>query len=185
VNPIFAAALAVQEFCRRQEWRFCFIGALAVQRWGEPRLTQDVDLTILTGFGQEEHWVQPLMERFKPRRADGREFALRTRVVLLRADNGVPLDVSLGAMPFEERLVGRATLHRFDAEVELLTCSAEDLVVLKAFANRDKDWLDVEGILLRQSGRLDVALVRSELNPLVELKEEPEIAKRLEKLLES
>jgi hypothetical protein len=60
VNPIFAAALEVQAFCRAQGWQFCFIGAIAVQRWGEPRLTQDVDLTILTGFGGEA-----LLGRFK------------------------------------------------------------------------------------------------------------------------
>ena len=46
MNPIFAAALEVQDFCRSRGFRFCFIGGLALQRWGEPRLTQDVDLTI-------------------------------------------------------------------------------------------------------------------------------------------
>lgn len=47
MNPIFAAALEVQAFCRERGWRFCFIGGLTVQRWGEPRLTQDVDMTLL------------------------------------------------------------------------------------------------------------------------------------------
>ena len=60
MNPIFAAALEIQEFCRARLWRFCFIG-VAVQRWGEPRLTQDVDLTLLTGFGTEEAFVSALL----------------------------------------------------------------------------------------------------------------------------
>lgn len=183
MNPILLAALEVQEFCRQRGWRFCFIGAVAVQRWGEPRLTQDVDLTILTDFGEEERWILPLLERFTPRRSDARDFAVQNRVVLLRADNGVPLDVSLGAMPFEERVVARATRFAFASDAELLTCSAEDLVVLKAFANREKDWLDVEGVILRQGGSLNTVLVWRELEPLVELKEEPEIADRLRKLL--
>ena len=51
---VLAAASDVQRFCPRQTWRFCFIGGVAVQRWVEPRLTQDVDLTVLTGFGNEE-----------------------------------------------------------------------------------------------------------------------------------
>ena len=67
MNPIFAAALELQAFCREQGWRFCFIGALAVQRWGEPRLTNDVDLTLLTGFGGEERYVDALLERFAAR----------------------------------------------------------------------------------------------------------------------
>lgn len=46
---ILAAAGELQRFCERQGWRFCLIGGVAVQRWGEPRFTQDVDLTLLTG----------------------------------------------------------------------------------------------------------------------------------------
>jgi len=45
-----------------------FIGALAVIRWGEPRLTQDVDLTILTGFGGEARYIDALLQRFTGRR---------------------------------------------------------------------------------------------------------------------
>ena len=47
MNPIFAAALEMQEFCAARRFEFCFIGGVAVQRWGEPRLTVDVDLTLL------------------------------------------------------------------------------------------------------------------------------------------
>lgn len=145
MNPIFAAALEIQEVCRRRSWRFCFIGALAVQRWGEPRLTQDADLTLITGFGGEEPFVDGLLAAFKARRPDARAFALRYRVLLLEGSNGVPLDVSLGAMPFEERAVERGSAFAIGEGKSLQTCSAEDLIVLKAFAGRDKDWLDIEG----------------------------------------
>jgi hypothetical protein len=94
VNPIFAAALEIQSFCRSEDWRFCIIGAVAVQRWGEPRLTRDVDLTVLSGFGSEERWIERLLEKFRPRTPDALDFAVRTRVVLLNASNEVPLDVS-------------------------------------------------------------------------------------------
>ena len=184
MNPILGAALEIQEFCESQGWRFCIIGAVAVQRWGEPRLTRDVDLTVLSGFGAEEQFIEALVTQFERRRSDAHEFALRTRVLLLEASNGVPLDVSLGALPLEERIIDRATSHRFAPEVELLTCSAEDLVLLKSFANRTKDWLDVEGIIARQVKRLDVGLIWRELEPLIELKEEPEIRTQLKKILE-
>jgi hypothetical protein len=35
--------------------------------------------------------------------------------------------------------------------VPLHTCSAEDLIVLRAFADRSKDWVDIEGVIIRQS----------------------------------
>ncbi len=183
MNPIFVAALELQESCRHRGWRFCFIGAVAVQRWGEPRLTEDADLTLLTGFGGEAPFVDALLGAFRGRRPDAREFALRYRVLLLEARNGVPLDVSLGAMPFEERAVARATPWAVGQEQALVTCSAEDLVVLKAFAGRDKDWLDIDGIALRRGGELDEGLIWRELEPLLELKGTPEVGVRLRETL--
>ncbi len=100
MNPIFAAALEIQDFCRERRWRFGFVGGVAVQRWGEPRLTQDVDLTLVTGFGKEEGFVAVLLDRFRARRADARDFALRHRVLLLESKAGTPIDIALGAMPF-------------------------------------------------------------------------------------
>jgi hypothetical protein len=38
----------------------------------------------------------------------------------------------------------------------------------------------VEGIIIRQAGRLDWPYIRAQLAPLVELKEAPEILRRLE-----
>jgi len=184
VNPIFAAALEAQEFCTARGFRFCFIGGVAVQRWGEPRLTVDVDLTLLTGFGAEASFVDALLTRFRARRADTRDFALRYRVVLLESSGGIPLDVSLGAMPFEERAVARASGFEVQPGVLLTTCSAEDLIVHKAFADRAQDWLDIEGIALRQAGRLlDEATIFSELRPLLELKGTPEIEARVREAL--
>lgn len=184
MNPLFAAALEVQELCRLENWKFCFIGALAVQRWGEPRLTQDVDLTLLTGFGNEESFVDALLHTFQARRPDARDFALRHRVLLLKNATGVPIDVALGAMPFEERAVARASDFPVGGGAALLTCGAEDLIVFKAFAGRDKDWLDIEGVAKRQAGRLDVPLIWSELHPLLELKEDPETEERLRRMLD-
>lgn len=183
MNPIFAAAQEIQEFCRARKWRFCIIGGLAVQRWGEPRFTRDVDLTLLTGFGNEPAFVDELLLGFRPRLADARDFALRNRVVLLESAVGVPIDLALGAMPFEEAAVLRATPYPVAPGVELSTCSAEDLVVFKAFAGRPRDWLDIEGIVTRRGAGLDAKLVWRELLPLLELKEDDEAEPRLRRLL--
>jgi hypothetical protein len=183
LNPIFAAALEVQDLCRGRTWPFCFIGGLAVQRWGEPRLTQDVDLTIVTGFGHEEEFVDALLGLLASRRPDARDFALRNRVLLVKSSGGIPIDIALGALPFEERVVERASSWRVSADVDLQTCGAEDLIVLKAFASRERDWADIEGVVLRQAGRLDEALVWQELLPLLELKGEGAAEGRLKALL--
>lgn len=183
MNAIFRAAREIEEFCRARAWGFCIIGGLAVQRWGEPRLTRDVDVTLLTGFGNEPAFVDELLSGFKARIPDARDFALANRVLLLTSSGGVPIDIALGAMPFEEAAVRRATPYRVAPDVELTTCRAEDLVVLKAFAGRDRDWADVEGIVTRQGPRLDDGLVWRELLPLLELKEDRDAEPRLRRLL--
>ena len=114
MNAVIRAAADLQGLCEAQQWRYYFIGGVAVQRWGEPRETVD-------------------------------------------------------ATPFV-----------FPPDVALRTCSAEDLIVLKAFPSRPKDWVDVDGILIRQAGRLDWNYVRRQLTPLAELKEAPEILTTLD-----
>ena len=55
-------------------------------------------------------------------------------------------------------------------------------MVHKVVANREKDWLDIEGVLARQWGRLDLAQFRLEVQPLLELREDPDIIVRFNRL---
>lgn len=59
--------------------------------------------------------------------------------------------------PFDEAIVERASWFEFEPGCSLLTCSAEDLVVLKLFAFRPQALLDVETVVLRQRHTLDWA----------------------------
>ena len=182
MNPIFAAAFEVECAVNAAGFRFCFIGGVAVQRWGQPRMTADVDLTVVTGFGGEERYVDSLLGSFRGRIGDAREFALQHRTLLLAASNGVHVDVALGAMPFEERTVDRASPFAISDRESITTCSAEDLVVHKAFAGRDKDWGDIRGIVVRQA-RLDHDVIWNELLPLLELRDDAGTEPRLRALL--
>jgi hypothetical protein len=182
VLEVYRAAADLQRRFETRGWHFCLIGGLALQRWGEPRETIDVDVTLLTGFGDEDAFVREILGWYEPRVQDARDFALKYRVLLVEAPSGVGIDIALGGMPFEEAAVGRATPYEFAAGISLRTASAEDLIVMKAFAARPKDWIDVEGIFIRQGERLDWNLIVSELGPLVELKGEPEILERLAQL---
>ena len=147
-------------------------------------MTVDADATVLTGWEKDEELVDALLASFASRQADGRDFALRHRIPLLRASSGTHLDVALGALPFEQRSAGRASSWRLSDERELVTCGAEDLVVHKAFAAHDRDWVDIDGVLLRQGATLNVPLIWEALRPLVALKEEPAILERLEAMMQ-
>jgi hypothetical protein len=78
-------------------------------------------------------------------------------------------------------VVDRSSVFVFPLDEPLRTYSAEDLLVLKAFAAREKDWVDVEGVIIHQAGGIDWPYVHAQLRPLVELKQEPEILDELER----
>ncbi len=172
-----------QTFCRQNHWRFCFIGGLAVQHWGEPRLTRDIDLTLLTGFGREQEFVATILKSYQPRRNDAQQFALTHRVLLAQSEAGIGLDISLGALPFEEEMIDRALDIEFVPGIELRICAPEDLIVMKSFAGRPLDWQDAASVIIRQgSDSLDWNYIETNLRPLAELKDAPEIMDELRRL---
>jgi hypothetical protein len=115
---------------------------------------------------------------------DAEPFALARRVLLIRASHKVGLDVAPGGLPFEESVVQRLSRFVYPPHIPLRTCSAEDLVVMKSFAGPGQDWVNVERILVRQAEKLDWGCLQSQLRPLAELKGEPEILSRLDRLCE-
>ena len=183
VEELLLAAAKLQVSFLQHGWRFCFIGGVAVQRWGNPRFTRDIDLTLLTGFGDEKKFVDMLLNDLSPRRPDAGNFALRHRVLLAKTSEGVDVDIAFGALPFEERSIARASAWEVREGLTLTTCSAEDLVVHKAFAGRGRDWDDLESVLIRQHARLNMKQIHSELKPLLALKGDAEALDKLERSL--
>ena len=182
MNPLLEAAQEVCEFLSEQAWEYCLIGGLAVQKWGEPRTTLDADITLFTGMGREEEFVDPTLGHFSGRLPNAREFALANRVLLVRAANGTDIDIVLGALPFEAEMIRRAKPVEFAPGVELVCCSPEDSFIMKAFAGRPRDWLDAESIASRQSN-LDNKYILEQLEPLCALKDAPELYEKAKRIL--
>ena len=180
MNDVIQAAAEVQNICESQGWQFCFIGGVAVQRWGEPRQTVNVDLTLFAGFGREQLFSDTLLRHLESRISNASEFAQQERVLMQRSSKGVGLNVALAAHPYEELVTLRSSYFDYPPGIALRTCSAEDLIVLKAFAGRGQDWVDVERIIVRQTGKLDWHHIREQLRPLTELKDAPELIDQLE-----
>jgi len=88
----------------------------------------------------------------------------------------------MGGLPFEESMIERSSLFEFETGSALRTCSAEDLVVLKLFAFRPRDLSDAETVVSRQRRLLDWQYIETNLRPLAEIKDQPEIMATLRKL---
>lgn len=173
---LLKTAERIQVFLNQTGLKFCFIGGLAVVRWGPLRFTNDVDLTLYTGFVNDELIINKVLSRYQSRIDNPMEFALTKRILLLNdSENNITIDLSLGGMPFEERMISRSSLFEFQKELFIRTCSAEDLIVMKVFAGRERDWGDVRGILDRNQNKLNFEIIISELKELVEIIPEKEI----------
>src|SRR5258708_19925792 len=95
---LITEASRFQSFCQHLGWKFCFIGGLPVQHWGEPRLTRDVDVTILTGFGAEQDFVSAILKSYQPRRPDAEPFPLPHRGLLVQTTSAFALHIQIPAL---------------------------------------------------------------------------------------
>lgn len=82
MQDLIKGAREVQDALETTGLPFCFIGGLAVLHWGEPRLTRDLDLTVLAGWGQEEKVVDTILAVLQPRMEEARAFGCRTKFFL-------------------------------------------------------------------------------------------------------
>lgn len=182
-SVLIEAATEVLSCLEGASHRGCLVGALAVHRWGEPRATRDVDLSVFASYGSEGPVLDLLLSRFEPRRADARAFALANRVLLIRAHAGPDIDVALAAFPFELEALERSSPWEAIPGVRVQTCSAEHLIVYKLIAARAHDLVDVESVVRRQHGKLDVELIRRWGREFIELKEDPDLLRPFETVL--
>ena len=162
------AAAEIQDFLSQQGWKFCFVGDVAFLRWGEPPPTREIDISVCTGIGHEDQFLSRVLTKYRARIAEDHDLARRNRVLRLQTNDGVPFDVSLAGLPVEDRIIERASPHRFPRSIDLLTCSAEDLIVLLAFSDRPQDRIDASRVVMRHQSDLDWDLIERELKPLVE-----------------
>ncbi|MBX3423869.1 MAG: nucleotidyl transferase AbiEii/AbiGii toxin family protein [Pirellulaceae bacterium] len=183
LSHLYAAAVRLQRRYQSEGTQFCFIGGLALQKWGEPRYTRDVDLMVFSGFGGERAIIERELRALEPRIDDAVEFAMLNRVLLVQDKSQCPIDISLAAMPYESDVIARSQLQSLNLEFEPLgLCSATDLIILKAFAGRPQDWQDIRGTVVRSQHLIDWKLIDKELSVLLELKEEPESLDKLYQL---
>jgi hypothetical protein len=83
------------------------------------------------------------------------------------------VDVSLGCLPFEDEAVQRTVITRV-AGVDVPLPTPEDLIIMKAVAHRERDLLDIEGLLATHP-QIDVRRVRRWVKKFASALESPEI----------
>jgi hypothetical protein len=153
----------------RLDLRHAFGGALANNYWGIVRATQDVDCLVLIPAPAWQQLADELAANELVLRDDaGREQSITVAQMRTQADqrklielwkHGLRAEIFLPVLPLQDEILRRAVPMPF-LKRSIPVTTAEDLVLLKMAFHRDKDLIDVRGILWVQRGQLDIAYMR-------------------------
>lgn len=180
----FVAALqALASWLEAEQVPYATIGGVAVSLLAQPRATQDIDIVI---WLDQEKWDSFLRTGqgygFEPRISDALDFAVKSRVLLLRHQkSGISIDLSCGALPFEQEMIERATALNI-GPLSLRVPMPEDLIITKAIAQRPKDIADIES-LLNVHQNLNITYIRRWVHEFATALEMPELSESLERLI--
>ncbi len=133
-----------------------FVGGLALNAWGVPRATFDIDLCIVLGAGEQGRLLQALRdlgwsvdEAFQRGWRD--EMAGLPIIHAHYPTEGalVRVDLMVADTPFLRSVIERRTSVDL-GPAAVPVCSAADLVLFKVLVDREKDRMDVRNVLTVQ-----------------------------------
>lgn len=169
---------ALKAFCsllKTSKTKGIVIGGVAASLLGQPRMTADIDATVLLEDKEVEVFLrQAAAHGLMSRLSNPIEFFRRSAMLLLKhVETGIPVDVAQGRLPFEREAAKRASFHKVGG-VAVPLPTPEDLVVMKAVAHRPQDIEDIRGIVSVHP-KLDVRYIQKQVQEFAKVMEMPEI----------
>ncbi|MFZ2360782.1 MAG: nucleotidyl transferase AbiEii/AbiGii toxin family protein [Anaerolineae bacterium] len=164
----------VTRFLEDNGLRYAVVGGIALSYWNVSRFTYDIDIKLLVPNTEYATARQLLRSRF-PSKA--REHVPENMLIVAVSVNDVIVDFLLTLPGYEELIIERAVQQDL-GEFSIWVCTAEDLIIQKVVAGRDKDWPDVEALLIEQWHKLDQRYVEEWLSQFAEALETPELLSR-------
>lgn len=180
--PLMAIQRLVRELDDHQI-PYAIIGGVAVSVRAVPRYTKDVDAVLWVGEDGWEEILESITRRgLKPKAVDPIRFARQNRLLLLTDQDGTEIDLSFGALPFEEEMIRNAEPIEIGDGCTASVATAEALVIMKAIAWRPKDQQDIRDIV-EVNPELDWASVIEQFAEYAELLDAPERKYELQEII--
>lgn len=182
MTKLEAALLDLAAFLDERRLPYMTIGGFANLYWGVERFTRDVDIIVEIDDPALPGLIADLAHSFRIMVPDPLEFARRNRLVRMQTQTGVDAALILAALPYESAALRRAVAVELGGRTIKL-CTAEDLIIHKLSSERMQDAADVEGIVMRQTGRLDLSYLVPLVRQLSAGLERPEIVESFSRAL--
>lgn len=180
LGPLQEALRDLLKWWRHEKISGILIGGVAVAILGRPRATRDIDALL---WLDEKQWLGFLQAGqqfgFVARLPDPLAFAREARMLLVtHVRSAVDIDMSLGSLAFERQAVERRIEMKV-AQLKLPLATPEDLIVMKAVAQRPRDLADIDG-LIDAHPKLDRRRIRKHLRDFAGQLDAPEMFEDLE-----
>jgi predicted nucleotidyltransferase len=141
---------------RQRGLGFMLIGGQAVLVHGQPRLTQDIDITLAASPERLADVLDVCRDLGLTALPEDRESFVAETFVLPASDRGtgIRVDFVFSSTSYEKQAIERA-VHVAMGGTEVPFASAEDLILHKVFAARPRDIEDAAGVVRRKGSELD------------------------------
>lgn len=151
------------------------IGGVAASLQGHPRLTADVDATVLLDESSMDRFLQQasqhgLVSRIKNPLAFARQSAM---LLLKHEQTGVAVDIAQSRLLFETEALHRAKQIKVK-NMSVPVATSEDLIIMKAIAHRPQDLQDIRAIITANP-QLDVRFISTHVRDFAKALEMPEL----------
>lgn len=144
-----------------------FGGAIALAYYATPRGTRDVDINVFLPASRCDRVLEALLPLgIEPPTPSQRRTLERDGQMRLDWDR-TPLDLFFSYNEVHDACMERRRRVAFGAE-RIPILSAEDLAIFKVLFARDKDWRDLQEMLLAQAPSFDAAYALSWLERIVD-----------------
>ena len=150
-TPFAKLLCRLSEAFRKAGIPYMIFGGQAVLIYGEPRFTQDIDVTVGVG-PQEAGVVLAVIKKLKLQTLVDRvaEFLSETFVLPVREPkSGIRIDIVFALSGFEQEAIESAVEVSISGK-PVKFVRREDLLILKTIAGRPRDIEDIAGILAKK-----------------------------------
>lgn len=139
---------------------YMIIGGQAVLLYGEPRLTNDIDITLGVGDEKLAQIIDLIGKIGLTPIPKGLETFVKETYVLPTqcVASGIRVDFIFSYTPYERQAIERSNKIKIKGR-EINFASVEDIVIHKIFAGRARDIEDVKAVILKNPN-LDIVYVK-------------------------
>ena len=157
LKPDFISLISIiSEVLRKAELPFMLIGGQAVLLHGQPRLTEDIDITLGVSPVELPRVIRACKQIGLEVLPKETEAFVQETFVLPTSDveSSIRIDFIFSNIPYERQAIDRAVEVTLN-DVPVPFASPEDLILHKLFSGRPRDIEDIQGVVLMKGNELD------------------------------